>query len=107
MAILRKGTVLNKKLLIFHLENLRRLNGRDRGVSFDSTVGQNNLEYRLKYWATRSHCSLVCLLWTARFACALRCTYSFAHSLARGTLNDWMAIFSAFLGSGPEGGDVL
>ena len=29
-----------------------------------------------------SHCSLVCLLWTARFTRALHCTHSFARSLA-------------------------
>ena len=47
----------------------------------------------------RSHCSLVRLLRTARFACALHCAHSlahFAHSLARVTVNDWMAILSVF-----------
>ena len=46
----------------------------------ESTVGQNNQKYRLKYWATRSsvcpHCSL------------LRLLAHFAHSLARGTVID-------------------
>jgi len=39
------------------------------------------------------------LLRTARFAHALRCAHSlahFAHSLARETVNDWMAILSVF-----------
>ena len=41
-------------------------------------MGQNSQEYRLKYWATRSSVP------------------SFAHSLTRGTVNDWMAIYSVF-----------
>ena len=48
-------------------------------------MGQNNQEYRLKYWATRSsirsHRSLICLLHPACFARALRCAHLFAHSL--------------------------
>ena len=51
--------------------------------NFRRTVGRNNQESRLKYWATRSsvrsHRSLVCLLRTACFTRALHC----AHSLAR------------------------
>ena len=70
------------------------------------TVGQNNQEYRLKYWATRSSvrsfthtthlfaCSalLALLAHTAALTCLL--THSlhslahFAHSLARGTVSD-------------------
>ena len=41
----------------------------------------------------RSHCSLICLLRTARFACALRCAHSFARSLASLTpslVGQWM-----------------
>ena len=45
---------------------------------FMYTMGQNNQEYRLNYWATRSS------------------VRSFAHSLACGTVNDWMAILSVF-----------
>ena len=37
------------------------------------TMVQINRESRLKYWAIRMHCSLVCLLHPARFARALRC----------------------------------
>ena len=51
----------------------------------------------------RSHCLLVRLLRTARFARALRCAYSlarslahFVHSLAHGKVNDWMGILSVF-----------
>ena len=43
------------------------------------TVGQNSQEYRLKYWATRS---------------SVRSLTYFAHSPARGTVSDWMAILS-------------
>ena len=43
---------------------------------------ENSQEYRLKYWATRS--SVRSFARTAHFA----------HSLARGTVNDWMAILS-------------
>ena len=47
-----------------------------------------------------SHRPRVCLLCPARFACALRslvCLLAhFAHSLARGTVSDWMAFFSWF-----------
>ena len=52
---------------------------------FFEVVGQNNQKYRLKYWAT---CLSVC-----SFACSLG---HFAHSRARGTVNDWMAIYSVF-----------
>ena len=48
---------------------------------------------------SRLHRSLVCLLRTTCFACALHCAHSlahFAHSLARGTVNDLMAIYSVF-----------
>ena len=52
------------------------------------TVGQNNQEFRLKYWATRSSVRLFArtahslnLLRTARFARAFRCAHSFARSL--------------------------
>ena len=53
-----------------------------------NTVGQNNQESRLQYWATRSSvCSFartahsLSLLHPARFARALRCAHSFARSL--------------------------
>ena len=62
------------------------------------TMVWNKQEYRRKYWAVRSlvrsHRSLVRLLQTARFACALRCAHwfaHFAHSLAHGKVNDWMS----------------
>ena len=45
------------------------------------------------------HRSLVRLLRPAHFARALRCADSlahFAHSLAHGTVNDWIAIYSVF-----------
>ena len=52
------------------------------------TVGQNNQEFRLKYWATRSSVRLfartahsLSLLRPARFGRALRCAHSFARSL--------------------------
>ena len=52
-------------------------------------MGQNNQEYRLEYWATRSsicsHRSLVHSL------------AHFTHSLAHGTVNYKMAIHSVFL----------
>ena len=44
----------------------------------------NSQEYRLKYWATRSSVR------------AFARTAHFAHSLARGTVNDWIAILSVF-----------
>ena len=71
------------------------------------TMGQNNQELRLKYWATRSsnrlfartthllsYSTLLALL-----ACSIALTRSlahFAHSLARGKVNDYMAIYSVF-----------
>ena len=46
------------------------------------TVGQNNQEYRLEYWVTRSSVrSLARLLCATHFACALRCAH-FPHPLA-------------------------
>ena len=64
--------------------------GRTSVERKDASMGQNNQEYRLKYWAThssvRSHRSLAHLLRTACFARALRCTH-FAHSLARWKVN--------------------
>ena len=49
------------------------------------TAVWNKQESRRKYWATRSyvrsHCSLVSLLRTARFARALRCAHWLARSL--------------------------
>ena len=68
------------------------------------TVGQNSQEYRQKYWATRSSIHLF-----ARTAHSLTCSAPlallrslacllahFAHSFARGTVNDWMGIHSVF-----------
>ena len=69
---------------------------------------ENSQEYRLKYWATRS--SVRSFARTAHsFACSgllaslhpplrsLVCSLAhFAHSLARGTEDDWMAILSVF-----------
>ena len=52
-----------------------------RRTLIHSTVGQNNQEYRLEYWATRSSAN------------------SFAHSLARGTVNGYLFCF--FFYSGP------
>ena len=53
--------------------------------SFHGTVGQNNHEYRLEYWAThssvRSHRSLVRLLHTARLVRSTALTRSLARSL--------------------------
>ena len=64
-----------------------------------NNVGQNNQEYRLEYWATRSsihsHRSLVCLLRPTRFACALRCAHSLARSLTLLTpllVGQWMIL---------------
>ena len=67
----------------------------------------NSQEYRLKYWATRS--SIRSFTRTAHsFACfgllrsrpplhSLVCSLAhFAHSLARGTVNDWLAVLSVF-----------
>ena len=58
-----------------------------------STMSQNNSKSRCKYWATCSsaclHRSFVCLLCTACFARSLVCLLAnFAHSLARGKVND-------------------
>merc|ERR1712081_71167 len=71
------------------------------------TVVWNKQEWRRKYWATRS--SLRSFACTAHsFACygllaslvpsaaLTRSLAHFAHSLARGTANDWMAILSVF-----------
>ena len=55
------------------------------------TMVDNSQEYRLKYWATRSSVRLF-----ARTAHSFARTAHFAHSLARGTVNDWMAILSVF-----------
>ena len=46
---------------------------------------ENSQEYGLKYWATRSSVRLL-----------VRSLAHFAHSLARGTVNHWMAILSVF-----------
>ena len=70
-------------------------------------MGQNSQELGRKYWAT---CSSVCSFarTTHSFACfkllaslapsaaLTRSLAHFAHSLARGTVNDWMAILSVF-----------
>ena len=49
----------------------------------------------------RSHRTLVCLLVTA--CLLIRSLAYFAHSRARGTVNDWMAIYSVFsFYSGPQ-----
>ena len=61
----------------------RRWRRRGR-KKIDGTVGQINQKYRLKNWATRS---------SAR---SFAHTAHFAHSLARGTVNDWIAILSVF-----------
>ena len=62
--------------------------GKDVSMGYESTVGQNNQEYRFEYWATRSsvrscrsHRSLACLLCPVRFARALRCTHLLIRSL--------------------------
>ena len=68
----------------------------------------NSQEYRLKYWATRSSFARLLIPLTPSLApdCSLhsrpplrsliRSLNHFAHSLARGTVNDWMAILSVF-----------
>ena len=53
------------------------------------TMVDDSQEYRLKYWATRSSVRSL-----ARTAHSLVC--SLAHFLARGVVNDWMAILSVF-----------
>ena len=61
------------------------------------TMVENSQEYRLKYWATRSFVRSFAR--TAHsFACSglLASLAHFAHSLARGKVNDWMAILSVF-----------
>ena len=77
--------------IVSSLERIVRRCGKHQVRDSHSTVGQNNQEYRLKYWAirlsVRSHHSLVHLLRTAPFARALRCAH-FSHSPARGTVND-------------------
>ena len=72
------------------------------------TMVDNSQEYRLKYWATRSSVRSLLALLTRSLApdCSLRSRpplrslvrslAHFAHSLARGTVNDWMAILSVF-----------
>ena len=71
---------------------------------------QISQESRRKYWVTRSSVrsfartahSLACsgllalLALLAPSAALTRSLAHFAHSLARGTVNDWMAILSAF-----------
>ena len=77
------------------------------GESCWYTMVENRKERRCKYWATRSSfrsfartahsfaCSgLLALL--ARSAALTRSLAHFAHSLARGTVNDCMAILSVF-----------
>ena len=73
-----------------------------------STLGQNSKESRLKYWTTpRPFARSLALLTRSLVpSCLLRsCTplrslvrllAHFAHSLARGTVNDWLAIYSVF-----------
>ena len=62
-----------------HLPTEKKKERRRRRI-----VGQISPESGRKYWATRSsvrsHRSLIRLLWTARFARALHCTYSFARA---------------------------
>ena len=75
---------------------------------------QSRIQYVVGHSLVRSlvcsHCSLVCLLHTARFARSLCCAHSFAcwlvrsltPSRARGKVNDWLAVFlGSFPGSGP------
>ena len=72
-------------------------------------MGQTNQEPRWKYWATRSSVllfartasslALYCPLRARTPLRSLVCKPAYfviAHSLARGTVNDWMAIFSVF-----------
>ena len=83
-----------------------------------STVGQNNKEYRLEYWATRSSllarsfactthlfaCSAL-LASLARSAAHTRSLAQLAHSRAHGTVIDYMTIyFVFFFYSGPQCG---
>ena len=69
-----------------------------------TTVVEKRKEHRCKYWATRSSVRLF-----ARTAHSLACSgllaslrslicslAHFAHSLARGKVNDWMALLSVF-----------
>ena len=85
--------------------------GRPMHLMHHDTVGQNNQESRLQYWAT---CSSICSF--ARTAHSIACSallvYSFCsraplrslvrllahftHSLPRGTVNDKMAIYPVF-----------
>ena len=67
------------------------------------TVGQINQEYRLKYWATRSSVRLFARTAHSFACCGLLSSLApsaalahFAHSLAHGKVDDWMAIYSVF-----------
>ena len=82
------------------MEYLMRSNKHD-------TVGQNNQEYRLQYWATRSSVRLfartahlfACSALLASLVCSAALSRSLAHlahSLARGTVIDKMTIYSVF-----------
>ena len=71
-----------------------------------SSMGQINQNPRFKYWATRSSVWLAplthsivppCSLRLCAPLCSLFCSLAHpAHSLARGTVNDRMAIYSVF-----------
>ena len=54
------------------------------------------MDHTLFFLLVCLHRSIACLLRPACFAFALRCAHSFARSLTRGTVNDWMAILSVF-----------
>ena len=68
------------------------------------TVGQINQKPRQKYWATRSSIclfactthSFACSALLALLTCSVALTCSLAHSLALGTVNNSMAIYSVF-----------
>ena len=71
------------------------------------TMGQNNQDSRLQYWATRSSApsfarttrllALHSSLRSQALLHSLICSIAhFAHSLACGTVNDWIAIYSVF-----------
>ena len=61
------------------------------------TVGQNDPEYRLKYWATcssiRSFARTAHLFPRSALLASLARSTPFTRSLARGAVNDWMAFF--------------
>ena len=80
-----------------------RSTGRNKLSLNGCTVGQNNQECRLEYWATHSYIrsfirighSFACSTLLASLARSAVLAH-FAHSEANVKVNDWMAIYSEF-----------